>query len=292
MTETPDPQDPHARHRTALGDTFMTHAETGEGPPVVFLHGNPTSSYLWRNVMPAVAAAGYRCLAPDLMGMGDSGPDPQSDYRFLSHAGWLDRWFEAMDMGPSVLVGHDWGGALAMRRARLHPGEVPALALMETIVAPMDWSDFPESAHEIFRGFRSSAGESLVLEKNIFVENVLPASILRDLSDLEMARYRAPYLKPGASRRPTLVWPRELPLAGEPAEVVAEVEANAAFMADWDAPKLFINADPGMILTGRMREMVRGWPNVTEVAVPGLHFIQEDAPEAIGAAVAEFLAGR
>lgn len=282
-------EDPHPRHRTDLDGTWMTHAETGEGPPVVFLHGNPTSSYLWRNVMPAVAAAGYHCLAPDLIGMGDSGPEPAGDYRFLRHADWLDRWFEAVVSGPAVLVAHDWGGALAQRRARLHPGQVRAIALMETMTTPLTWSDWPEDARGIFRAFRSEAGEALVLEKNVFVEKVLPASILRKLTEAEMARYRAPFAEPGAARQPTLTWPREIPLEGEPAEVAAEVAANAEFMAASGMPKLFVNANPGMILTGRPADVLRAWPNLREVTVKGLHFIQEDSPAEIGTAVADFL---
>jgi len=282
-------EDPHPRHRTDLGGTWMTHAETGEGPPVVFLHGNPTSSYLWRNVMPVVAAAGYRCLAPDLIGMGESGPEPEGDYRFLRHAHWLDRWFDAVVPGPAVLVAHDWGGALAQRRARLHPGQVRAIALMETMVAPLTWADWPESARDIFRAFRSEAGETLVLEKNVFVEKVLPASILRKLSEAEMARYRAPFAEAGAARQPTLTWPREIPIEGEPAEVAAEVAANAEFMAASDMPKLFVDAEPGMIMKGRVADLLRGWPNLREVTVKGLHFIQEDSPAEIGAAVVEFL---
>jgi len=282
-------EDPHPRHRTDLGGTWMTHAETGEGPAVVFLHGNPTSSYLWRNVMPVVAAAGYRCLAPDLIGMGESGPEPEGDYRFLRHAHWLDRWFDAVVPGPAVLVAHDWGGALAQRRARLHPGQVRAIALMETMVAPLTWADWPGSARDIFRAFRSEAGETLVLEKNVFVEKVLPASILRKLSEAEMARYRAPFAEAGAARQPTLTWPREIPIEGEPAEVAAEVAANAEFMAASDMPKLFVDAEPGMIMKGRVADLLRGWPNLREVTVKGLHFIQEDSPAEIGAAVVEFL---
>jgi len=282
-------EDPHPRHRTDLDGTWITHAETGEGAPVVFLHGNPTSSYLWRNVMPVVAAAGYRCLAPDLIGMGESGPEPDGDYRFLRHADWLDRWFEAVVPGPVVLVAHDWGGALAQRRARLHPARVRAIALMETMVAPLTWADWPDGSRDIFRAFRSEAGETLVLEKNVFVEKVLPASVLRKLTEAEMARYRAPFAEPGEARRPTLTWPREIPIEGEPAEVAAEVAANAEFMAASEMPKLFVDAEPGTILNGRVADLLRGWPNVREVTVKGLHFIQEDSPQEIGSAVVEFL---
>jgi haloalkane dehalogenase len=269
----------------------MAYVEQGEGDPIVFLHGNPTSSYLWRHVMAGCQGMG-RLLAPDLIGMGDSeklddvGPD---SYRFVEHSEYLDGWFEAVGATDNVtLVIHDWGSALGFHRAARHPEQIKGICFMEAIVAPVEWEAWPEAARGIFEGFRSDAGESLILEKNLFVEGVLPASIIRDLSEEEHNEYRRPYLEGGETRRPTLTWPREIPLAGEPADVVAIVEAYGRHLLSSDVPKLFINADPGSILVGPQREFCRSWPNVTEVTVPGLHFIQEDSGPEIAAAIREW----
>jgi haloalkane dehalogenase len=256
---------------------------------VVFLHGNPTSSYLWRNVIPHVEKLG-RCLAPDLIGMGDSGKAADGSYRLVDHARYLDAWFAALGLDTRVtLVMHDWGSALGFHWAHRHPGRVRALVYMEAIVKPWAWEDWPEAARAIFKAFRSPAGEEVVLQKNVFVERVLPASVIRRLTEEEMAAYRRPYREAGESRRPTLTWPRQIPLGGEPADVVELVERYGEWLAASDVPKLFINADPGMILTGPQREFCRTWPNQQEVTVTGLHFIQEDSPAEIGRAVADFL---
>ncbi len=286
------PDDPHPRRRIAVLDSEMAYVETGSGDlNIVFLHGNPTSSYLWRNVIPPLAGLG-RCLAPDLIGMGDSGKSAAGIYDFAEHARYLDAWFDAAaPAGPVVLVGHDWGGALGFDWARRHAARVAGIAYMETIVAPLAWDDWPERAHGIFQALRTPAGEELILEKNVFVERILPASVLRGLSDAEMAVYRKPFARTGEGRRPTLTWPREIPIDGEPAAVVEAVEAFGRWLAESDLPKLFVNADPGSILVGRQRELCRAWPNQTEVTVAGLHFIQEDSPGEIGAAVADFVRG-
>jgi haloalkane dehalogenase len=286
------PDDPHPRRRAAVLDGEMAFVDTGAGAEtIVFLHGNPTSSYLWRNVIPELTGLG-RCLAPDLIGMGASGPSADRRYDFAEHARYLDAWFEAVaPEGALVLVGHDWGGALGFDWARRHPGRVAGLAYMETIVTPLAWDDWPERARAIFQGLRSPAGEAMVLEKNLFVERILPASVLRGLTDAEMAVYRKPFAEPGEGRRPTLAWPRQLPIEGEPADVVATVEAYGRWLAESEVPKLFVNADPGIILAGRQREVCRAWPNQEEVTVAGLHFIQEDSPAEIGRAVAEFVRG-
>jgi len=283
--------DPYARRRIRVLDTEMAYVDTGSGDPVVFLHGNPTSSYLWRNVIPHVEAAG-RCLAPDLVGMGDSGTAPGGSYRFADHARYLDAWFDALALTRNVtLVMHDWGSALGFHWAHRHPARVRGLAYMEAIVRPVTWEDWPEAARKIFQAMRSAAGEEMVLQKNVFVERILPASVLRGLTDAEMAVYRRPYREPGESRRPTLSWPREIPVGGEPADVVAIVEAYARWLAASEIPKLFINADPGTILTGAQREFCRRWPNQREITVKGSHFIQEDSPAEIGRAVAAFVTG-
>ena len=272
----------------------MAYVEMGEGRPIVFQHGNPTSSYLWRNVMPHVADLG-RCIALDLIGMGasekleDSGPDR---YRFVEHRDYFDAALQALDVtGDVTLVIHDWGSALGFDWANRHRDRVRAIAYMEGIVMPVAWDDWPEAIRPVFQAFRSPAGEEMVLDKNIFVENVLPAGVLRGLTAEEMAVYRRPFLNAGEDRRPTLTWPRQIPLDGEPADVVEIVQSYADWLATSDIPKLFINAEPGVILTGRQREFCRSWPNQTEVTVPGSHFVQEDSPDEIGRAIAEWLAG-
>jgi len=272
----------------------MAYREGGSGDPIVFLHGNPTSSYLWRNVMPHLSEHG-RCIAPDLVGMGDSGrlPGPGPDsYRFTEHRHYLDGFLDAMNLGDNVtFVIHDWGSALGFDWANRNQDRVKGIAYMEAIVAPVkSWENWPEAARGIFQALRSEAGEEMILTKNLFVEAILPASILRDLTDEEMAAYRAPYVDAGESRRPTLTWPREIPIAGEPEDVLAIVESYAEWLSQSDVPKLFINADPGSILTGGQREICRAWPNQTEVTVSGLHFIQEDSPDEIGQAIAAWLA--
>jgi haloalkane dehalogenase len=290
MTETISPVDPYPRRRARVLDTEMAYVDTGTGAPAVFLHGNPTSSYLWRNVIPRVEPVA-RCLAPDLVGMGDSGPAPAGSYRFVDHARYLDAWFEAMALGRDVtLIVHDWGSALGFDWARRHPERVRGLVYMEALVRPLTWSEWPEPARKIFQAMRSPAGEDMVLGKNVFVERILPASVLRGLTDAEMAVYRRPYVEPGESRRPTLTWPREIPLDGEPADVVAIAERYARWLATSDVPKLFVNAEPGVILTGAQREFCRAWPNQREITVRGSHFVQEDAPGEIGRAVAAFIA--
>ena len=282
--------DPHPRRTVNVLDSEMTYVDTGDGDPVVFLHGNPTSSYLWRNVIPHLSGQA-RCLAPDLIGMGDSGKAPGGSYRFADHARYLDAWFDALGLTERVvLVGHDWGSALGFDWACRHPERVKGVAYMEGIVRPMQWDEWPEQARNIFQVMRSPAGEEVVLQKNVFVERVLPASIMRTLTDEEFAVYRRPYLEPGESRRPTLTWPRQIPLDGEPADVVELTQRYADWLAASNLPKLFINAEPGIILTGPQREFCRTWPNQREVTVRGLHFIQEDSPDEIGHALAEWYA--
>jgi haloalkane dehalogenase len=280
--------DPYPRKRVKIDGTEMAYVDTGVGAPIVFLHGNPTSSYLWRNVIPHLAGM-VRCLAPDLIGMGDSGKAPDGSYRFVDHARYLDAWFAALDLRNDVtLVVHDWGSALGFDWANRNRASVRGIAYMEAIVTPLGWDDWPEAATNIFRSLRSAAGEEIVLQKNIFVARILPASVMRKLSEAEMEHYRRPFLTPGESRRPTLTWPRQIPLDGEPADVVAIVNDYAGWLNNAIVPKLFINADPGMILTGRPRELCRTWRSQREVTVKGLHFIQEDSPHEIGTAIADW----
>ena len=286
--------DPHPRHRVDCAGVDMAYVDTGTqsvGGPVVFLHGNPTSSYLWRNVIPHVEPLA-RCLAPDLAGMGDSGRTPDGSYRFVDHRRHLDAWFDAvLPEGPVTLVVHDWGSALGFHWAFRYQERIKGLAYMEALVRPLTWEEWPEAARRVFQGFRSPAGEEMVLTNNVFVERVLPGSTVKGISDEAMQVYRRPYLEPGESRRPTLSWPREIPIEGEPPDVVAVVEEYAEWLTKSSVPKLFIAADPGAILTGAQREFCRSWPNQQEVTVPGLHFIQEDSPDEIGRAIADWYAG-
>ncbi len=291
-----DSADPHPRRRVSVLDSAMRYADTGQGsagqngPVAVFLHGNPTSSYLWRNVIPHVARLA-RCLAPDLIGMGASGKNPAGRYTFADHARYLDAWFGAvLPRENVVLVVHDWGGALGFDWARRHPARVRGIAYMETIVAPIaSWDDWPENARNIFQAMRSPAGEKIILEKNVFIEGILPGSILRKLSPAEHDAYRAPFREAGEGRRPMLTWPRQIPIAGEPKDVAEIAAAYAAWLAQSPVPKLFVNAEPGSILVGAQRDFCRRWPNQQEVTVRGLHFVQEDSPAEIGRAVADFV---
>jgi haloalkane dehalogenase len=267
----------------------MAYVEAGSGDPILFLHGNPTSSYLWRNVMPYLAELG-RCIAPDLIGMGDSEKLPGSGpdrYRFVEHRHYLDAPLDVLGVRERVtIVGHDWGSAPGFDWANRHQDAIKGIAYMEALVRPMTWAEWPQAIHRLFRGFRSEAGEEMVLDRNVFVERVVPGSVLRGLTDEEMAVYRRPYLQPGEARRPTLTWPRQIPLDGEPADVVDIVHAYADWLKESDVPKLFVNAEPGAILVGAQREFCRSWPSQSEVTVNGSHFIQEDSPDAIGRALA------
>jgi haloalkane dehalogenase len=282
--------DMYERRRVPVLDSHMAYVEIGVGDPIVFLHGNPTSSYLWRNVIPHLESVG-RCLAPDLIGMGRSGKSPAGSYRLADHVRYLDAWFEALRLTNVALVVHDWGSALGLHWARRHPDRVRAIAYMEAIVRPVTWNEWPEAARKIFQALRGPAGEDMILNKNVFVERILPASVLRGLTPEEMEHYREPFKQPGESRRPTLTWPREIPVDGEPADVVRLVEEYGAWLAKHPVPKLFINGEPGSILVGAQREYCRTWPNQREVTVRGSHFLQEDSPAAIGRAIAKFLNG-
>ncbi|WP_386172909.1 haloalkane dehalogenase [Sulfitobacter sp. R86518] len=270
----------------------MAYIEEGTGDPIVFLHGNPMSSYLWRNVMPHLAGKG-RLIAPDLIGMGDSdkldnsGPD---SYTFVEQRKYLFALLEQLGVTDNVtLVIHDWGSGLGFHWAHTHPEAVKGIAFMEAIVETRDrWDQFPDRAREMFQALRSPAGEEMVLEKNLFVEALVPGSILRDLTEEEMNEYRRPFANAGEDRRPTLTWPRQIPIEGQPADVTEIVDAYVDWLGKTSIHKFFVNADPGVLITGAVRDRVRSWPNITEVTVPGLHFIQEDAPDEIGVAVRDW----
>lgn len=280
--------DPHPRRRVAVAGTEISYLDVGSGRPIVFLHGNPTWSYLWRNVVPHVADQA-RCLAPDLVGTGRSGPAPDGSYRFVDHARYLDAWFDAVVPGePVVLVVHDWGSALGFWWAHRHPERVAAIAYMEAIVQPRDWGDFPADRRRLFERLRSPEAERLVMQDNFFVETVLPQSVLRPLDDRVLDAYRDPFREP-CSRVPTLVWPRELPIDGEPRDVVDVVEQYGSWLAQARFPKLLVKAEPGSLLVGRAYEFCRAWPNQTEVTVEGIHYLQEDSPDQIGEALRAFV---
>ncbi|MBW4024500.1 MAG: haloalkane dehalogenase [Proteobacteria bacterium] len=280
--------DPHPRQRVKVLDTEMSYVDVGEGDPIVFLHGNPTSSYLWRNIIPHVSDLG-RCLAPDLVGMGKSDRSPTYSYRLIDHARYLDAWFGAMNLKKVILVIHDWGSALGLHRAHRFPDHVAGIAYMEAITQPLTWGAFGEGGG-MFGMMRSKAGEEFVLEQNGFIEKVLPGAMIRTLSAEEMAAYRAPFPDP-VSRLPTLVWPRQAPIEGEPEDVTEIVRAYGKWMSESALPKLFISGEPGAVNTegSPVREFCRTWPNQKEVTVKGRHFLQEDSPYEIGAAVRAFV---
>jgi haloalkane dehalogenase len=286
-------QMPYEKQYQDVHGKRIAYVEAGEGAPIVLLHGNPTSSYLWRNVIPELVGRG-RVIAPDLIGQGDSEKLPASDgpgrYTFLTAYKYLDGLLAAIGADSNVtLVIHDWGSALGFYWAQQHPDAVRGIAYMEGIVCPVTWEDWPAAARGIFQGFRSPKGEDLILQRNMFVEAVLPSSIIRKLGEEEMQHYRAAFSTPD-DRQPTLNWPRQIPIDGEPAEMVELVASYGQWLAgNRQLPKLFINADPGSILTGRPREFCRSWPNQTEVTVSGSHFIQEDSPQEIGQAVAAWM---
>ena len=281
-------QDSHPRKNISAGGVDISYVDTGSGDPIVFLHGNPTSSYLWRNIITHLESIS-RCLAPDLMGMGDSGSSPNGSYRFVEHSAVLDQWFDAVELTSKVtLVVHDWGSALGFHWAKRNPERVKGIVYMEAIVRPVTWEEWPEASRSLFQSFRSPVGEEIVIERNVFVERVLPGSVLRGLTEEEMEVYRRPYLEVGESRRPTLTWPREIPVEGEPADVVQIVSEYAEWLSSSQVPKLFINADPGAILVGSQREFCRSWPNQEELSVSGQHFIQEDSPAEIGQAISDW----
>ena len=283
------------KHFKVVNGKRLAYIEEGHGDPIVLLHGNPTSSYLWRNVIPELTASG-RVIAPDLIGQGDSEKLSVSEgpgrYTFEVAYEYLVGLLSELDAEQNVvLVGHDWGSALGFHWARNHPDLVRGIAYMEALVSPVEWSEWPEAARGIFQGFRSDKGEDLVLTRNLFVEAVLPNSVIRKLTDEEMGHYRAPFPTPD-DRQPTLNWPRQIPIDGEPVEMVQLVSEYGRWLEESvTLPKLFINAEPGSILVGRQREYCRSWPNQKEVTVPGKHFVQEDSPSKIGKAIAEWLKG-
>ncbi len=270
----------------------MAYIDEGAGDAIVFQHGQPASSYVWRNVMPHVEGLG-RLIACDLIGMGGSeklDPSGPDRYRYAEYRDFLFALWDALELGNRVvLVLHDWGAVLGFDWANRHRGRVQGIAHMEAIAAPMLWSDLPEQGRAFFEAIRSPSGERMVLDDNLFIEARLPGAILRKLTTEEMSYYRKPFANPGEDRRPTLSWPRSLPLDGEPADVASVVSENGNWLAQSDIPKLFINAEPGAIVRGRIRDFVRTWPNQTEVAVRGVHTIQEDSPDQIGTAVADFV---
>ncbi|MEM8973686.1 MAG: haloalkane dehalogenase [Pseudomonadota bacterium] len=283
----------YEKSRKTVHGKQMAYVDLGSGDPIVFLHGNPTSSYLWRNVMPHLEDRG-RLIAPDLIGMGDSEKLQDSgpgSYSFPEHRKYLFALLEELGVNQNVtLVIHDWGSGLGFHWAHQNPDAVKGIAFMEAFVAPIpSWDAFPEEERETIQALRSPAGEELVLENNTVLEGLLQGTILRKLSDAEMAEYQRPFLNAGEDRRPTLAWTRQIPIGGEPADVHTIMSEYSAWMAQNGIPKLFVNAEPGALIKGPARDFVRTWPNITEVTVQGIHFIQEDAPDEIGRAIADWL---
>jgi haloalkane dehalogenase len=284
---------PYEKQRASVLGQTMAYVEVGAGDPIVFLHGNPTSSYLWRNVLPHLERLG-RCIAPDLIGMGDSAKLPHSgpaSYTFVEHRRYLDALLDALGVRERVtLVVHDWGSALGFDWANRHRDTVHGIAYMEAIMRPRTWDMFPPDARPLFQALRSEAGEVLILEHNAFVEQILPRSMLRSLSEEEMAAYRRPFAEPGEGRRPTLTWPRQIPIDGEPADVTVIVSAYGSWLATSQVPKLFVKGEPGAALSSdALVNLCRTWPAQTEVMVRGIHFLQEDSPDEIGRAIATWL---
>lgn len=284
-------QYPYEKKYKAIHGKKMAYMEHGEGDPIVFLHGNPTSSYLWRNIMPYMEGKG-RLIAPDLIGMGDSEKLENSMYTFAEQRDFLYTLLEELGVKENVtLVIQDWGSILGFHWAHQNPDAMKGIAFMEGIVAPVPtWDAWPDEFREIIQGFRSEAGEEMILKNNMFVEQLLPGATLRPLTDVEMAEYRRPFLNEGEDRRPTLTFPRSLPIAGEPPEVVQIASEYSEWLAQTEVPKLFFNPEPGILIVGEVREMVRKWPNLTEVQATGLHFIQEDCPDLIGESISEWYA--
>ncbi len=281
-------EDPSYRKRVQVLDTHMAYVDVAEGDPIVFLHGNPTPSYLWRNIIPHLIPFG-RCLAPDYVGMGNSGSAPNASYRFVDHQRYLDAWFETLGLKEKViLVVHDWGSALGFDWARRHPERIKALVYMEGIVRPfLSWDEWPETTRAFFKGQRSPAGEDMILRQNLFIEYLLP---LRNISSDAMEVYRRHYRTPGPGRQPILTWTRELPIEGQPEDVTRIVDAYARWLAKSPIPKLFIDADPAGFLIGAQREFCRTWPNQKIVTVKGSHFVQEESPDEVGESAARFVA--
>jgi haloalkane dehalogenase len=282
---------PYQKKRKSVLGLEMAYVDEGQGDPIIFLHGNPNSSYSWRNIMPYVQRSG-RIIAPDLIGMGDSQKLPASgptSYTFVEHRRYLDALLEALDVsGEVIFVGHDWGSALAFDWAYRHPQAVRGIAYMEAIVKPYTWSEFPEAGREVFQALRSPAGEQMVLEQNSFVEFNMTASIMRTLAEEEMNEYRRPFAEPGEGRRPTLTWPRQIPIDGEPADVTEIVTTYGKWLASSSMPKLFIQGDPGR-MQPNLLAFCSTWPSQSTVVVKGLHNLHEDSPDEIGQAIADWL---
>ena len=276
--------------RMKVLDSEMAFIDVGTGDPIVFLHGNPTSSYLWRNVIPYAQSLG-RCLAPDLIGHGQSDKSPRYRYRYLDQAAYLDAWFAGLGIDRNIiLVVHDWGAALGFWRACRHPEQIAGIAYMEAMVRPRLWSDLPPGREPVFRKLRGPEGEQMVLDENFFIEKMLfEFGVIRKLNDVEKAIYRAPFPTP-VSRLPTLIWPREIVFDGDPEENYPAIKRYSDWLAaSAHLPKLFINADEGHGTVGAAREFCRAWPNQLEITLHARHYVQEDAPHEIGEALARFI---
>jgi len=274
-------------------DKNLAYIDEGEGDAIVFIHGNPTSSYLWRNIAPNFNSS-HRVIVPDLMGMGDSEKLDGIDnpgYSFNGQYDYLEKLLNDLDLGKRInLVVHDWGCGLGLKYARLHSDRISSITFMEGVTVPLTWDQWPEAATKIFKLFRSDAGEELILDKNFFVERLLFNDPIKPMSEETRAEYLRPFINSGEDRRPTLTFPRNIPFNEEPLDTHNEIKMNANFHSASNIPKLFVNADPGFLLIGSQRDEVRSWVNIKEVTVDGNHFIQEDSPEDITMHIKDFLA--
>lgn len=293
---TPDPtqtlstENPALRRMVTVGDAEMAYIDIGEGDPIVFLHGNPTSSFLWRNVIPHVEGMG-RIVAPDFVAHGHSSTSPREAYHFKDNIEYFDAFFEALDLTKNVtLVIHDWGAAVGFYRAARFPEQIKGIAYMEAMVWPRHWTDMPPERVETFKHFRTPEGTREALESNLFTEVMLfERGIIRDLSEAEKDVYRYPVTRPGGTSLPGILMPNDIPFDGEPADNHALVQFYSDWLRDSDVPKLFINADEGHGLAGAAREFARTFRNQSEVTVHARHYMQEDVPDEVGAAVARFV---
>jgi haloalkane dehalogenase len=262
----------------------MSFYDEGKGESLVFIHGNPTSSYLWRNIAPEFTD-NFRVIVPDLIGMGDSdkldGID-NIDYNFNGQYKYLDKLLSKLVLGDKIhLVIHDWGCGLGLKYARLNAEKIKSISFMEGMVIPLTWEEWPDGGTKIFELFRSEVGESLILEKNYFVERILFNDPISEMSNETKNEYLRPFAEAGEGRRPTLTFPRNIPLDTKPDDTYNEILLNENFHKESNIPKLFINAEPGFLLVGSQRDKIRKWSNLKEVTVKGNHFIQEDSPQAI-----------
>jgi haloalkane dehalogenase len=283
-----NPKMNYEKKRMEVNGKQMAYVDTGDGDPIVFFHGNITSSYMWRNVIPHVEGFA-RCIAIDNIGQGDSDKLEGSMYRLADHQPFTNGLLAALGIEENfTIVTHDWGAQLGLTWASEQKDALKGIVMCQGVIGNFHWDHWPPDVRVLFKRFRSGEGEELVLQENFFVEKILPAMVVGEVTEEIHNEYRRPYHNPGEDRRPTLTWPREIPIEGEPADTLDIIERNNAWVAESPVPKLFINTEPGAVLVGEHRDMVRSWPNVSEVTVKGLHYCHEDSPDEMGRAIADW----